>query len=476
MSKVDIELLNKHYNNPSRKAFNAFNIKMQNKKRKRLSRIDKKPLNEHEKFLYENDTEIDTSNITCNGFYKHNGKAHILLPLTKTKIESFYEESKEINRKCPIVGFIGTTIMDEQHKKSFLSITNPNRFGMSRVCEITPKDSCLSKYVKFILISAIGISYDSICVDFEVYYNGSFLEEFDKCLVDDFVTPIEYKKLFLNGRNTISYSRPFKERSRADYVEDVLFEIKSRVIDFISRNYSVFDLADNPIPFSIDEYRTNLDSEDRFLAFYDYIVLDKKMLLESFYRSSDQTQKGDLVFMDLKTINKHPFYELNRGRLLFFVEDDEMIDMDHSFSFVLMLFLQNHYLQKYAKVLNNKYSLFEKMGTGKYRILYHAYRDYTNLCLQASNCQTLLNYEKLNIFPYISDSKYLKARLEGVREETNVLNIRNDNLDAKINNIMSSKNNASSMKVALIALFVSIISVLVSIAAFILPFFLNNIE
>ena len=475
MSKINIDITNKHYNNCERKSFDAFNNKMHKKRAKRLETKDKKPLNEREKFLYENNNLFNGKIIECkDGFYKNNGVTHILLTLTKTKTERFYDETKELNRKHPSTNFMPSTIMDERHRKSFLEVTNPNKFGLQRVGEFTPNTPELVRYIRFVVINAFGVSYDSICIDFEIFYSNSFLEEFNKCLIDDFPTDIEYAKIYNGGRESISYSYPMQEGARAQYVDDVLFELKIRIWEFLKCNYSVFDFPQDYIPLSIDEYRTNLNFQDRFIASYDYTIFNKEQLISFCHLDSNNKARDDSLFLDFHNSFRRQFYELGRFRILFFVDEDDYVYVHDSLDFILMYFLQNNVLKEYKRILNSKYELFEKIGNGNYCSLSKIFKDYCNLCLKTSNYQIFLDFNKLEILPFVSDSKLLKGLFESIKASVELLNERNKELDHKINNILTSKNNSSSIKIAVIALFVSILSVLAAIAAIIIPFLSNK--
>ena len=475
MAKININIDNKHFNNRERKSFDAFNRKMHKKRIKRLKNKDKKPLNEREKFLYETSNLFSERIVECeNGFYKNNGVSHILLTLTKTKTERFYDETKELNRKYPAINFLPSTIMDERHRKSFLEVTNPNKFGLQRVGELTPKTPELERYIRFVVINAFGISYDSICIDFEVYYSGSFLEDFNKCLIDDYPTDVEYIRIFNCGRDSISHNYPMQESARAQYVDDVLFEIKIRMWEFLRHNYSVFDFSSDYVPLSIDEYRTNLNLQDRFIASYDYAIFSEEQLVNFSYLDSNNKTRENSLFLNFHNSFRRQFYELNRFRVLFFVDEDSYVYLHDSLDFVLMFFLQNNVIKKYKEILNSKYELFERIGNGKYCALSNVFKKYCNLCLETSNYQIFLDFNKLEILPYVSDSKRLRELFENIKVSVELLNERNKELDNKINNILTSKNNSSSIKVALIALAVSILSVIAAIVAIIIPFIFSE--
>ena len=474
MAKININITNKFYNNHYRKEFDSFNNKMHKKRCKRLKTKNKKPLSEHEKFLFENDNIFNDKIVECkNGFYKNNGVSHILLTLTKAKTESFYDETKELIRRYPAKNFIPTTIMDESQRKSFLEISSPNSFGVQRVGEFTPHTVELENYVRLIVINAFGISYDSICIDFEVFYTNEFIKDFNACLIDAFPTEIEYKKIFNGGHDSISYSYPMQEGARAQYVDDVLFELKVRLCDFLKKNYTVFDFSDNIAPLSIDEYRTNLDYQDRFIAAYDYAIFDKSQLIDFSCFDNKNNLKNNSAFLDYRNNFRTRFYELNRYRLLFFVSDDYYAYIKDSMDFILMYFLQNHILKRYKETLNSKYELFEKIGNGNYFFLSKIYKDYCNLCLETSNFQIFLDFDKLGILPFLSNSTLLYGLFKNIKDDVESLNHRNEVLDKRINNILASKNNSSSMKIAIIALFVSILTVLASIVSLIIQFKCN---
>lgn len=473
MSKVDIKILNSYYNNKSRIEYDSFNSRTKRKREARLSKISKKPLTEREKFLYERENLFKDPIVNCDGFYKLNDMSHILFTLTKTQLDIFYEETKILNSKCPTKNFIGTTIMDERNKNSFLSITNPKSFGMLHISEIEPNDPKLSKYVKTIYIYAFGISHDSVCVDFQVFYTTTFLNQFNECLTDYFETAIEYKKVYINGKTSVSHCYPIPETSRAQYADDVLFEIKSRVETFLRKNYSMFGLQEEPLT-SIDEYRTNLARDNRFINCFGYNSLSEKELLDYTYSSSKGMSKNGQLLLDYREIIKHPFYDLHRGRMLFIVADDEYTYIQQSLSFILMFFVQKNEIDKYDDTLNQKYALFERIGKNKYWSISSIFRKYAFLCLRASNSQVLLDFSKLKIFPYISNDAYLKSLIEYIKEEGDQLDARNNALDTKINNILASKNNAVSIVVAIIALIVSSLSTIAAIATIIMSFFIKG--
>lgn len=468
MNVLDIELTNKYYNNKQRKKHETFNAQMQKRKEKRLNEKESKPLSEKEKRLFEHTNPLKGLEIPCNGFYKSNGNSHVLLTLTNTNINAFYNETLELCKKFPSDSAL-PSLMDETLRQSILSMANPSRFGVTNIACISPKDPNLSKYVKRVSISAFSLSFDSICVDFEIIYTSFFFNNLNRCLIGDFDNPTEYVKTMANGNEIVSISYPLKETKRANYVDDVLFEIKNRVFDFIKHNYSVFDSRDGFIPYSIDEYRTNLDCRDRFIGCYGYIVFGDNTLLNLSNQTS-QTTKNAKVLMDFRETIKHPFYSLNRGRLLFFTDKDDFIYLEDMKDFVLMFFLQNKALDLYRQTLKEKYNLFEKLGTGKYHFVSNAYKRYSKLCLKVSNHQIVLDFDKLTILPYINSSEYLTALFDYLKKEAATLNKRNGELDNKINNLLSSKNNSSSIIIALLAFLVSIISVLVAILAIIIPF------
>ena len=468
MNALDIELTNKFYNNKQRKKHEAFNIQMQKKREKRLNENKTKPLTDREKHLFEHANPLQGFVIPCNGFYKSNGSSHVLLMLTNTNIETFYNETLELCKKFPSDSVL-PSLMDDSLRQSVLSMASPSRFGVTNVACVSPTDPNLSKYVKRVSISAFSLSFDSICVDFEIIYTSFFLTNLNRCLISDFDNPVEYSKTTLNGKETISFSYTLKETKRSNYVDDVLFEIKSRIFDFIKHNYSAFDFKGDFVPYSIDEYRTNLNYHDRFIGCYGYVVFDENTLLDLSNQTS-QTTKNAKVLMDFNETIRHPFYNLNRGRLLFFADKDDFIYLEDTKDFVLMFFLQNKALDLYKKTLKEKYDLFERLGTGKYRLISNAYKCYSKLCLKASNHQIALNLDKLAILPYVSNSKYLNTLFDYLKKEVASLNKRNSELDDKINNLLSSKNNSISIWIALLAFLVSIISVVVAVLAIIIPY------
>ena len=279
MNMIDIEILNETYNSPARKAYDKFNSKMQKKREKRLAKKDKKPLSPREEFLYETRNPLFNNFDKPKGFYVHNGKTHIFMTLTKTQMEAFYFESKQLVKKYP-ANYLIPTIMDDNHFKSIMGIFGLNGIGLRRVCELAPTDVNLSKYIKMIFINTFGMSYDSACIDFEVYYTDFFINSLNRCMCNGFESDIEYKKTYINGKESISHSYPFGFKKRAEYVDDVLFEIKSRFFDFLKLNYSAFDFSQIDIPYSIEEFRTNLDPSDGFLMSYDYIITNGDQFLE----------------------------------------------------------------------------------------------------------------------------------------------------------------------------------------------------
>ena len=471
MNRIDIELLNKHYNCKERKKYDSFNLKMNKKRRKRLSRVDKKPLSEREKFLFENDKILKEPILTCAGFYKCNGISHVLFDIAKTQLNTFYEETRLLNARFPTKDYILTSIMDEFNKNAFLSIAGPNRFGIQHISEIEPSDSKISKYVKTIFICAFGISYDSVCIDFQIQYTTSFLKQFNDMLINEFETNVEYKRIYVNGSYSISKCYPLLETARAQYADDVLFEIKSRVVDFLKDHYSSLSKY-SYTPFSVDEYRTNLKHDDRFINCFGYSSLSEKDLLKFNYHNSSNKLKSGLLHLDYREIIKHPFYNLHRGRLLFIVPDDEYAYVQQSLDFIMMFFVQMNEIDKYKETLSKKYALFEKVGKNRYLSFANVYKSYANLCLSVNNSQILLDFEKIKILPYVSNDSYLKVLIEYLKEETLGLNLRNERLDEKINNILSSKNNASSMMIAIVALIVSALSTSAAIATLIITFFL----
>lgn len=467
MDIIDIELLNKHYRNKERKEFDSFNFKMQKKKRMRLSNRNKKPLSKYEEFLFDDKDLFNNSSLECTGFYKSNSISHVLFSIKKMQLDDFYNEAISLNSKYPTKGFFGSTIMDEQNKNSFLTITSPNRFGMQRLCSIEPTDSNLIKYIRTIVISAFGISYDSACIDFQIIYSDSFLEQFNKLLVSNFDVKNEYKRTYINGKLSITKCYPSPETAKAQYADDVLFEIKSRVIDFVNNNFSVFN---NGCGFlcSVDEYRTNLQHDDRFINCFGYTSLFKKDLIDYSYFNDKSELKNGHLLLNYQDSIKHPFYKLQRGRMLYIVESDEYTYNQQSLDFCLMFFVQKNEIDNFKETLNKKYALFEKMGTNRYCCISKIFKQYAKLCLQANNSLIILDSGKLKYFSNFSDSTHLKSLLEYIKEETKRFDLRNKDLDEKINNVLSSKNNASSIKIAVIALIASSLSTVATIVTIIL--------
>ena len=136
-----------------------------------------------------------------------------------------------------------------------------------------------------------------------------------------------------------------------------------------------------------------------------------------------------------------------------------------------MFYLQKNEIEKYKTTLNKKFKLFEKIGKGKYFLISCVFKQYADLCLQAHSSQILLDFEKIKLFSWISDEQRLKELIEHLKNETVKLNLRNKELDEKINNILSSKNNALSMRTAIFALIVSVLSAFAAIATLLLSIF-----
>lgn len=469
MARVEIDILNKQYNSRERRAFDSFNLKMRKKREKRIAKSDKKPLSEHEKFLYEAHKLDEVRATPCSGFYKCNGVSHVLFNISNTHLENFYEETRLLNAKFPSKNYFGSAIMDEFTKNSFLTLAGPNRIGIQHVSEIEPTDKKINQFVKTILITAFSISYDTVCIDFQLFYNEPFLEQFNKMLTDDFDTELEYKKIFSSGQYVTTYNIPLAELSRKQYADDVLFEIKSRVVEFLKNNYE-FLKKYKETPFSVDEYRTNLKRDDRYIGSYGYVSFSDRDLFQFTYSEN----KTGFVLLDYRESIKHPFYDLKRGRILFIINDDERVYIQETLDFILMFYLQKNEINNYKEILNKKYALFEKIGMNEYLCISKIFREYSNLCLQTNNSQTLLDFEKSNVLPYVNQNSYLENLLSFLKNETLKLSVRNKELDEKINNILSSKNNSAASRTAAFALFISALSAVAAIITLLLTIFKHS--
>ena len=454
---MEIKIKNKFYNSKNLLKMRKFNEKCQKKRIKLAKKDDNDKNSIFSVKPYEFDYELKN-----NEFFHFNGYSHIIFVGSKIKINDFYDEILKVVKTNPRNTSFLSTIFNENFKNEILNGIGSNNFGYTECGEFSPDDNELKDIVEQIDIRISSLSNESYFVDFVVIYDKKFNTYMNDLLIKKYDSEVRYFKNFINGKNRISCSLPTQYSIRTENVDNIMFEIKDRIINFINKNFDCFYESELP-RLSIEEYRTNLNYNSGFLRGFNLLITEQMTQNLSDINSSKRNIKY-FIEDNNKHFKNHFEYELNRRRLIFFTKEDETVTFYTNFDFEVYKLLL-------IKELGNLQSLFEEKNKLLNDISRHIkcislskyYSRYCSLKIKENNILEILKSNKIKTMRLLYCEKDNNTFFDYIIKETNRLECEKEDLDKSVDSLLSLKTNTTSLVVASFASFCALVTLIVTI-------------
>ena len=453
-----IVIKNRFYNNRNKRKRDKIDKKYLKIQSKRLAEEDKKPLNDHEKYLYGE----DKFNFECteikNGFYKLNKISYIIVPLPKTQIEQFYYASEKILNEHPADTILSTIIDDSTQRSMFNMKTRSNSVNWSNVCVITPQNTC----AKFINISVINVSAAYFAACFQVTWDDSIIDEINKLIISKEKYRQKFRQINVNGKKLITKGGNNPDCIRRRRVDDALLECKLNIYSFLQKYYSL-PKTKGKMPLSLDEYITNKTIDDRFISSHEYLFFPNDPGFKMHFTKVDSSYVERTCYFELfENSIFDSDYLIRRSRLLIITDNEE--NNYTSLESMIPLFLvmiKKYSLLDYDNLLMQKQEIVNKSCGFLPKILFLGYRKYLKITKETTGINSILKEENLN-YKYFTDVKYTNYD-KNIKELFDTYSRRERDMDSIINNIMHLRSNRVALYVAFLSLLVAIIAIIVSI-------------
>lgn len=442
---MEIKIKNKFYNSRNLKKIRKFNAKYQ-KKRNKYN--DCEPNNENYIFKakpFEFDYELKNGE-----FFHFNGISHIIYAGSKIKINDFYNEILKVVKSNPRDNSFLSTIFNNVFKSEFLKGTGSNNFGYTECGEFSPNNNDLKEIVEQINIRLSSLSDESYFVDFVIIYKNEFNNYLNNMLSRKYEPEVRYSKNFVNGKKSVSCSFPFQYKLRVEKVDNILFEIKDRIVNFIDDNFDCFYESKSP-HLSIEEYRTNLKYNDGFIIGFGFFISELMLQRLSEINCGDIKVNYYLEDKDNYFTSNHD-YELNRRRLIFFTPKDEKIGFCNNFDYEIYKVILETALSKLQLLIDEKNVLLNDISSHIRCIsLSKYYSRYCSLKIRENNILEILKSNKIQTMKMIYNDKNFTSYLKFIADETNRLEREKENLDTSVDSLLTLKTNKTSLIVSSIA-------------------------
>lgn len=452
-----LPITNHYYNNKNKKKRDKIDRKYLKIQSKRLSEEDRKPLNDHEKYLYREEINIPCTKIG-DGFYKFNKISHILVVVPKTDINGFYNSCVKVLIDNPINGF-GSTILDERTRQSILKIgERSNTSFWSRVCCITPK----MEYIKYVDISVFNVSTAFFGVCFDVIWDDIFQIEINNMLISDESYRQKYCQVLVNGKKIITKMGNNNDCIRRRKCDDVLLEYKLRIYNYLNKYFKLPNCY-KEMPLSLDEYVTNLKIDDRFILSQGYFSpFIEKTKIDLSLLVDNSKYVNTTCYFDLSEENLFESdYKIKRSRLLIHSEQDiNYISSINSMASFYVVMIRMYKLEEYDSLLMKKQGVLNKSFGLFPKIIFGDYRKYLSISNKTTSVKSIIMLNE-DLQPNPFELKYTFYD-KHMREWFLKLLKRENEMDQTINDVMSLRTNRFALYISLISLAAAIIAIIIS--------------
>jgi len=449
---------NKYYNNKNKRKRDRINKKYLKIQSKRLSEEEKKPLNDHEKYLFGVEQFAFEPIKLSNGFYKFNGTSHITMPISKSEILSVYNSSVKILIDNP-AKTIFSTIIDESIKNKLLRISeNSKTASWFRICVISPK----LDYVDFIEVSLFNLSTTYIGVVFDIIWNKEFINEINELITSQEIKRQKFKFILVNGRKIVTKGGTNPDNERRRRVDDILLEYKLKAYNFLSKYYKLEDCY-KKMPLSLDEYITNLDIEDRFVLSQEYSPFVSKNNSFEISISTGENYVKKKCFFELFENNVFEMdYRINRSRLLIQTSDESKIhiSLDKLITIYLTM-IKKYSLLEYDNLLMKKYEIVNKSYKFFPTILFHGYKKYLSITNKTNVINSIIEDDKID-YKSLFELNF-NFYDNNIKELYDTYSRREKEIDSQINNILNIRSNRVALYIAFTSLLVAVIAIIITI-------------
>lgn len=454
---MEIKIKNKFYNSKTLKKTRKFNDKCQ---KKRIRYISKEPNNKNQ--IFQMKPFACDFDLNSGEFFSFNGITHIIYIGPKIKINDFYNEILKVIKSNPRDTSFFSTIFNNIFKNEFLKGTRSNSFGYTECGEFSPNKDDLKEIVKQIDIRLSSLSDESFFVDFVVTYSKEFNDYFNSILVKKYEPQVRYSKNFVNGKNSISCSFPFQYKIRTEHADNLLFEIKDRIVNFIDDNFDCFYKTKSP-RLSIEEYRTNLKCDSGFVRGFDFIISETMLKKLNELNCADRKIK---YFLEEKSniFRSNCEYDLNRRRLLYFSSTNEQVNFYFNLDFEIYKVILEDELLNLQSLIDEKNELLNDISCHiKCITLAKYYSKYCALKVRENNTLEILKSNKIQVMKAVYNDNSFNSYSKYILEETKRLEFEKENLDKSVDSLLSLKTNSTSLVVSSIASICAFVTIILTI-------------